>query len=348
MKKKTVTISDIAERLGVSKTTVSFAFNCPGRISKDMAEKVYETANEMGYWPSSSSRAPSIGYHKTIGLLLPQSVDECLSNPYLLDVIRGATCVCEEFGFTLNLIPPFLSSVSTAVRNASVDGLITFGLAITSYVIESFGKKGVPVVSIDGVEQDDVVTVGIDEESAAYEQMSNVLGNGHRDLCIMTLPDTMYPSLGGYGASALLERRLNGYSKAMGEHGMELSDVHVISAPVSYDTNYRYATGILSNHANVPSCFVCMSDIAAMAAYKACLDMKFKVPKDISVVGFDGLDMGGQIRNGLTTISQRGDEKGRLAAKLVFGMLKGDVVRKMTNHIPFTFVKGGTLAPFEG
>lgn len=348
MKKKNVTISDIAERLCISKTTVSFAFNCPNRISKETADRVYAAAKEMGYMPTSPARTVSVGYYKTIGFLLPQSVDDCLSNPYMLDVIRGATCVCEEYGFTLNLIPPFLSSVTAAVRNASVDGLITLGLAMTSQAIELFGKKDVPVVAVDGLGDGDVVSVGIDEEDAAYVQMSQVLANGHRRISILTLPDTMCPSLDCYGSSALSERRLKGYEKALNEHDMELSDTNVISVPVAYDANYRYASRMLSHHDQIPSCFVCMSDIAAIATYRACTDMKFKVPRDISVVGFDGLEMGNQIKNGLTTISQRGDDKGRIAARLIFKMLKGDSIIDRTNNIPFSFVKGGTLAPVGG
>lgn len=344
MKKKSVTISDIAERLGISKTTVSFAFNCPSRISKEMAEKVYAMAKELGYVHSSSSKTSSIGYHKTIGLLLPQSVDNCLSNPYMLDVIRGATCVCAQYGFTMNLIPPFLSSISTAVRNASVDGLITLGIAVTSQMVDSFGKKDFPVVSIDGMEDEVVVSVGIDEESAAYQQMSYVLANGHRAICILTLPDTLFPSVDKYGSSALVGRRLTGYGRALLEYGLDLADTRIVSAPVSFDSNYRFATDFLSQDDNAPTCFVCMSDIAAMAAYRACMDMKFNVPEDISIIGFDGIVLGGQMVDGLTTIFQDGDEKGRLAAKLIFKMLKGDCIESKINHIPFSFVEGGTLA----
>ena len=348
MKKKNVTISDIAERLCISKTTVSFAFNCPNRISKETADRVYVAAKEMGYIPTTPSRTVSIGYYKTLGFLLPQSVDECLSNPYMLDVIRGATCVCEEYGFTLNLIPPFLSSVTTAVRNASVDGLITLGLAMTSQAVDLFGKKDIPVVAVDGLGDGDVVSVGIDEEDASYVQMSQVLANGHRNISILTLPDTMCPSLDCYGSSALTERRLKGYSKALREYGMDLADTNVISVPVAYDANYRYASRVLSSAGQIPSCFVCMSDIAAIGAFRACIDMKYRVPKDISIIGFDGLEMGSQLKNGLTTISQRGDDKGRIAARLIFKMLKGDSIVDRTNNIPFSFVKGGTLAPVGG
>ncbi len=347
MKKKNVTISDIADKLCVSKTTVSFAFNCPNRISKDTADRIYAAAKEMGYSPVTTMRGYQLGYYKTIGLLLPQAVEDCLSNPYMLDVIRGATCVCEEHGFMLNIIPPFLSSIPAAVRNAAVDGLIILGLDVNSQIIESFGKKDLPVVAIDGSNCCDVVSVGIDEEEAAYTQMMHALKHGHNKIAVLSLPNTTYPSLGGFGVSALLERRLAGYSKALGEYGMSLEQVNVISSFVSYDATYKCICKLLDDKENIPTCFVCMSDIAALATYGACCDKHFKIPKDISIIGFDGLDIGTHIRNTLTTISQRGDKKGQLAARLVFKMLKGDVIKENSNYIPFSFVKGGTLAKYE-
>ena len=125
--KKRITIADIARESGYSKTAVSFAFNAPERISTNAREKILRTAGKLRYIPDPTARNFSLGRHSSIGFLLPQSIDTCLLNPYIIDVMRGLGTVCQENGYMLTIIPPLNDSLYEAVKNATVDGLITTG-----------------------------------------------------------------------------------------------------------------------------------------------------------------------------------------------------------------------------
>ena len=110
MKAKRITIQDIAEKTGYSKTAVSFAFNSPSRISKKAAEKILKAAKELDYIPDPMARNFSLGRHMALGFLLPQRVEASLGNPYIQSVISGIAEVCQKRGYMLTLIPPLHSS----------------------------------------------------------------------------------------------------------------------------------------------------------------------------------------------------------------------------------------------
>ena len=136
MKAKRVTIQDIARKSGYSKTSVSFAFNSPERISKEAVEKILRTAKELDYIPDPMARNFSLGRHMSIGFLLPQIFQESLQNPYMISVVRAIGSICESRGYTLTLVPPLHSSVTEAIKNATVDGIITMGLRIDKSIRE--------------------------------------------------------------------------------------------------------------------------------------------------------------------------------------------------------------------
>ena len=114
--KKRCTIADIAREAGVSKTSVSFAFNSPHRIGDETRKHILEVARRLKYVPDPSARNFSLGRTQTLGFLLPQAVDTCLANPYIVEVMKGLGQVCQEHGYMLTLIPPLNDSVYEAVK----------------------------------------------------------------------------------------------------------------------------------------------------------------------------------------------------------------------------------------
>ena len=182
--KKRITIADIARESGYSKTAVSFAFNAPERISTNAREKILRTAGKLRYIPDPTARNFSLGRHSSIGFLLPQSIDTCLLNPYIIDVMGGLGTVCQENGYMLTIIPPLNDSLYEAVKNATVDGLITMGYLISDGVGSLVDVRAMPLVMIDGGDSDRFLSVNIDDEAAAYIQLSAALKAGHRRISI--------------------------------------------------------------------------------------------------------------------------------------------------------------------
>lgn len=334
---KRTTIQDIANKTGYSKTAVSFAFNSPERISKEAVGRILQAAKELDYIPDPMARNFSLGHHMALGFLLPQRVETTLHNPYMQQVIRGVAEVCQEHGYMLTLIPPLHSSVEEAVKNATVDGIITIGLIIDKNIRGVFRRRHLPLVSIDGAADDEIYSVSIDDTAAARMQLEKVLEKGHRNIAIIALPDDAYADR-FQNADTIVRRRKRGYLEALKAYSISQSSIILEAADATIDGGIKSAEKILSS--SHPTCFVCMSDAVAIGVINV---LSRQGLEDISVIGFDGIvdDMASVPE--LTTIYQSGKEKGLKSAEILFRLLDGEVDTPMQTLIPYSFHEGETL-----
>ncbi|MGN1163348.1 MAG: LacI family DNA-binding transcriptional regulator [Candidatus Ornithospirochaeta sp.] len=341
MKNKRITIADIAQKSGYSKTAVSFAFNCPERISRDAVEKILKIAQELDYFPDPMARNFSLGRHLSLGFLVPQSFDVSMKNPHVVDVLRGIGSVCESYGYTITCIPPLRSSIAEAIKNATVDGIIGMGLEFGSEVQEAFKRRKLPFVCIDAIDEDNVISVSIDNEEAARRQMSEVLRHGHKDIAIISLPGAAYLSDPDKHevAPGVAAARDRGYIKAQKEYG--IGKTFPRYPVLATKEGGRNAMEMILRDGK-PSCIITMSDIQALGAIEYLEEKGLRVPEDVSVVGFDGIYSSAYGKK-LCSINQQGHEKGTVAAGIIFDILKGNEPKEKITLIPFTFKEGDTL-----
>ena len=345
MSQKRVTIADIAAKSGFSKTAVSFAFNKPDRVSAEARKKILAVAAEEGYIPDPMARNFTLGNHMNVGFLLPQKVEYCLANPYMHGIIRGIAEVCQSKGYMFTVIPPLRSSIDDAVRNATVDGIITMGLTVSESIGMILRHRQMPVVAIDGADNTDVVSVNIDDTEAARLQMKMALDRGHRRIAVLSLQDDYYAADTPGESLSIVRKRKLGFSRALEEYGMSFGDIICINAETTFDAGFSSAQGLLSGDAESrPTCFVCMSDIAALGVMSAIREMGLEIPQDVSVIGFDGLleDLSYYGRR-LTTIRQSAYEKGIASARCLFSIMEGNPGDGEPVRIPFSIVEGSTL-----
>lgn len=338
--KKKTTISDIARETGYSKTTVSFAFNAPSRISQEARDKILAVAKALDYTPDPMARNFSLGRHKSIGFLLPQSLSDSLSNPYTQAVLRGIGIVAERNDNTLTIIPPIHSSISEAINNATVDGLISMGLWFDPQIRESLRRRKLPLVLIDGADEDGLINLSIDDMSAAYEEMKAVLDRGHRKIAVISLPFDAYAQLTPQETKTIVRRRQAGYEKALSEYDMTLKDITIVSCPATFQDGSHVAEEFFKS--GDYSCIVCMSDVVALGVMDRARAEGKSIPNDISVVGFDGIF--GQYTSSLclTTVVQDAEKKGIMSAELLFRVLDGEDIESH-HSFPYEFRFGNTL-----
>lgn len=339
MDRKRITIADIAREAGYSKTAVSFAFNAPERIGAAAREKILETARVLNYIPDQRARNFSLGRQLTLGFLLPQDLDICLANPYIVEVMRGLGKICQDHGYMLSIIPPINDSVYEAVKKATVDGLVTMGYLVSGGVGSLVDLMATPLVMIDGGKDENFLSVNIDEEKASFMQMERVLSLGHRRLAVVTLPaPTLTPKADDRG---IVSRRLSGYRAALGKYDVPLSSVRFFNnTETTFDDGYRAGCEIMESGA---TCVVTMSDIQAYGIMHYLREHGVRVPQDISIIGFDNIcPYRGEKK--LTTVNQPAYEKGRIAALTMFDLLEGRTVESAP-LVPFSIVEGETLCP---
>ena len=185
-----VTISDIAKATGYSKTTVSFAFNNPRRISKEARKKVLDAARDLGYIPDPVARSLASGRHGTIGLLLPQPIPIAFQNPYMVHLVRGLGTICNGEGLSLTMLPPKRGNLLNSVKGAAVDGLVTIGLRPEEEIVTVIRHRHIPFVSIDGPADVGVPCVRINDREAARLAMAHLLDHGHCRIAVVVMDDT--------------------------------------------------------------------------------------------------------------------------------------------------------------
>lgn len=338
---KRPTIKDIARESGYSKTAVSFAFNDRSRISEKAYLQILDTAKKLGYIPDPMARNFSLRRHLSIGFLLPQMVQYSLSNPYTQQVLLGIGSVCEKYGYTLTLIPPLNESVTLAVRNAAVDGLITLGMQVGMDIVSIMQARQLCYVTLDGTADEQMPSINIDDEQASYELMKLVLDNGHRRIALVGLSDDAFAN--SSKRDSVPVKRMRGFDRALTEYGVESSEVVRFVSECTLEDGEQMAKKILEQE-NRPTCVVTMSDIVAIGCILAFKDAFIDVPKDISVVGFDDIDEASLIDPQLTTISQPGIEKGRLAAEALFRMINKKPLKSVHMQMPYTLVRRKSLS----
>lgn len=343
-----VTINDIARLSGFSKTSVSFAFNDPSRISDATRDKILGIATELGYVPDPSARSLSLRRHGTIGLLLPQIIPVAFLNPYLSQIVQGIGDICGERGFSLTLIPPVHESIVEGVRSAAVDGLITLGLEPGMEVVDIIRRRNLPFVTIDArgaeplaaslgasggcddgepVGTDPFPVISVDDRTAAAHVMRYVLSLGHRRIAILRFPDEPDRSDSGVnGYTYVTCERLAGYREALDAHDVSEEAVPILACESSLEGGEE-AVGSLLDMGRLPTAIVAMSDIMAIGAMRALERAGFAVPDDISVAGFDDIPESRIVNPGLTTVSQPGFEKGRTAAQVLTAMIDSEPIQ---------------------
>jgi len=182
-----ITMQEIAEIAGVSKTADSYAFNYPERISKDTLQKILKIAEELDFIPDPIARSMSTGIIGIIGVLVPHPLPEMLANPAFTIVLEGLGEALKEDKTSLMLVPPLEGSLTRAVANASVDAFVAYDLKESRNVAQILQARRIPFVTVDTDPIEDISGVLADDISSAEQMMNLVLSKGHKNIAIMAL-----------------------------------------------------------------------------------------------------------------------------------------------------------------
>jgi DNA-binding LacI/PurR family transcriptional regulator len=338
-----VTIADVAERAGVSKTAVSFAFNSPGRLNAGTAGRILEIALDLGYRPDPVARMLTQGRTSSIGVLTPQDLSVIFTNPFFGAFSAGIAAVAEEHGYGLHFIAPLQGSLSRAINRATVDGVVAIGLTDDHPEIGAIRRAGLPMVLVDASGTGDLASVDVDDEGGARLAAQHVLDLGHRDVAILAIDGPRATASAGLG---VVDRRLRGYRATLAEAGIDLRADQLAVGPASI-VGGREAFGRLWDAGGRPTAILAMSDAMAIGAIRAVHDQGRSVPREVSVVGFDDVDLAESTDPPLTTVHQPVRAKGETAVRLLLAVIDGSdpspghrrletrlVIRSSTGPVP--------------
>ena len=299
----------------MSKTAVSFAFNSPERLSAVTAIRIREVAGALGYRPNPVARMLTQRQTMTLGVLTPQALAVIFSNPFFALFSEGVAHAAEDLGYELHFISPLHGSLALAVGRSTVDGVVAIGLSADHPEVEQIRGAGLPMVLVDSDDLPEHSSVVVDDEAGARAAAEHLLELGHRELLIIAVEGPAAAS-GEPVRQGVTERRLRGYRAALEAAGVELSDEQIFAGRSSIDGGSSafqraWAMGMR------PTAVLAMSDAIAIGAMRAARELGLRIPGDLSVVGFDDIDLAGHVDPPLTTVHQPIRQKGADAVRLL-------------------------------
>jgi DNA-binding LacI/PurR family transcriptional regulator len=338
--RRPATLASLAAELGVSRTTVSNAYNRPDQLSAPLRERVLEAARRLGYpGPDPVARSLRTRRAGAVGLLLTEALSYAFRDPVATGFLEGLALACERAGQGLLLIPvsPEHADVA-AVHRAGVDGFVVYSVREDDPHFLAVLERPVPTVVCDqpaGVEGLD--RVGVDDHAAMLGLARHLTGIGHRRFGVICMRLGEYRSDGPASAARLADiaypvqrNRLAGLRAGLAEVGVDWATVPIWERfDHSVEAGQTAAAELLAAHPQLTA-IVCTSDILALGALRRAVAHGLTVPDDLTITGFDGVPEAE--RAGLTTVWQPVLEKGRAAGELL--LERGDRIRPRRITLP--------------
>lgn len=308
------TIKDVAKLAGVALSTASYALSGDSKVSTKTREKVLEAARQLNYRKNGFAMDLKKSRTNTIALILTD-----LSGPFYSELIRSIQDVALSNGYDLIACSSMGGEDSTAVRfllEKRVDGAIVLAHNITDDILRAAAGERFPIVVMDRpITGNGLVNVLVDGEEGGYRATRYLIDQGHRSIAYISGPANSYDN-------AL---RYEGFLRAMREEGLEERAKWKLSGSFIREGGYK-ATKMMIMQGELPSAVFYANDEMAVGGLKAFEEAGVSVPGEVSLIGFDDIQLAEYIQPPLTTIRQPMNESGSLAGHLLFQMLNGDQV----------------------
>ncbi|MEM9201763.1 MAG: LacI family DNA-binding transcriptional regulator [Actinomycetota bacterium] len=347
---KRVTLQTLAEHLGVSRTTVSNAYNRPEQLSPQLRQRIFDAAEELGYQgPDAAARTLRTGRHDTIGVLFTEDLRFVFSDPDTTTFLEGVAEASTGAGTGVLLLPsPAGMPVhTTPLARAAVDGFIVFSAPDDHPAVHEVRRRDVPVVFVDEPDLPDAAFLGIDDRGGASLLGRHLHDLGHRDIGIVSLPMAADRAAGpgprtlddAHNAAVRVVR-----ARTEGIRDAGLDPVVYEAAANDPDAGRAAALELLRANPTITA-IVALSDQLAIGATQAAFRLGLDVPADISVVGFDDIPRASTWDVPLTTIRQPLVDKGRRAAVLLQEMIESDDAWPRRETLPIELVVRTSSGP---
>jgi DNA-binding LacI/PurR family transcriptional regulator len=320
---KRATAKEVAERAGVSRTTVSFVLNnVPGmRISDETRQAVLQAALELDYHPDATARRMVSGRTKMLGFVLNQNVDQALADQFLPQVLTGFSQAAAAGGYKVLFepIPPegAGSAYRHLVRERHVDGLAISGPRLDDSENLSTHVQEAPVVLLGQLPNSRLPFVDVDNQGGAALATRHLISLGHQRIGLITNAQPVYT------ASAY---RLAGYRHALQAAGLAFIPELVRYGNFTPQSGVQAMGELLMARPAATAVFVA-SDTVALGVLQCLRRHKLSIPEDMALVGFDDIPLVEFIDPPLTTIRLPAFGLGWGAGELLTRMIAGDEIK---------------------
>ncbi len=304
------TIVSVAKDLGLAPSTVSKVINNTGSISEETRNRVLDYVNEIGFVPNSSARILKSRRSYLIGLIYSDISLEGLEHPFFAGILQSFNNTLQEKGYETAFAATKIGNRSLSYlewcRNKQVDGVLIVSGNINNKMIKELVKSEIPCVSTD-ILMDKLTTI-ISNNDQGMEMIMNYALKSYKNIYYVSGPHTSYS----------FNERLLKYIEIMKKNNKEA--IYEVSEGFNIEHGEEVALRILKR--GLPDCIICGSDILAIGVIKTLEKNNIRVPKDVSVIGFDDINLAGIYSPSLTTIRQDRKKIGKLAAEELINIIE--------------------------
>jgi LacI family transcriptional regulator len=306
-------------------------------VSEEVRIKVEDAIKTLDYVPSAVARSLKAKTTATIGLLVPNSL-----NPYFAELARGIEDYCERNGYCVILCnsddnPDKQRSYLRVLLEKRIDGLIVASAGGDSGLAQGLAAVRTPMVIVDrGLEGVDADLVRIDHEYGAYLATRHLLELGHRDIATISGPAT----------TSVAQMRLAGFCRALEEAGIEVPRDRMLESDFTSTGGYSAAATLLER--NPPSAIFAANDMIGIGVLRAAAERHILVPTQLSVIGFDDIQMSRYVYPALTTVGQSILQLGEMAAEVLLRRIGTPALATEHRIVTPSIVLRESTAPVAG
>ena len=306
------TLADVARQAGVSTATVSRCLNTPEQLSKTTRERVLQTVKNLGYAPNFNARALAAKRTNTVGAIIPTMENAIFA--------RGLQAFQEELGLLGMTLLVASSSYSYELEEQQIkaltargaDALLLIGHHRSPEIYDFLEKRGIPaLVSWIYHEEAKQISIGFDNKKAITPLAQEIIALGHKCIGFISAPTQ---------ENDRARDRVEGVKSVMKASGLDPRSLNLIEIPYSIE-NGEAAFKELMSLKDAPSVVICGNDVFAVGAVKSAKQLGLTVPKDISITGFDDIELASVIEPALTTVHVPHRKMGRMAVRMLVDMI---------------------------
>ena len=325
------TLQDIADKIGITKMTVSRYLRDPNSVAANTRDKIAKEIEATGYIQNRAPAMLSKSSSKAIGILLPS-----LSNQVFARFTQGIEEITKAHGYETLIAHFGYSEIEEETKVASllsyqVDGLILTETSHTKRTLQMIRTAGIPVVEAMELPQTPIdMAVGLDHQAAAYKVVTQMLNSGKKQIAYF-----------GARLDSRTKLRMQGYTQAVEAQGHK--PIYVLTEEhSSFSIGASLLEQALKLHQDLDGAF-CTNDDIAVGIMMAAQQKGIEVPKQLSLVGNNALDIGTVMRPALTSIDSPRYEIGKKSAELIISALAGGRSQQKVFDLGYSISSGSSL-----
>jgi DNA-binding LacI/PurR family transcriptional regulator len=344
-----VTIKDVAAALNVAVSTVSNAYNRPDQLSPALRQRVFETADRLGYpGPNPVARGLRRGTSGLIAILLGQPLAAAFADPVTAATLEGVTAALADSGrYGLILVPS-----EPAGGLPAADGAIALCPDRDDPLLTQVTRHGQPIVLVDHPQRGQLAHVQVDDEMAARGAIGHLTGLGHTRIGIIVdgllgndLPGPVDGDARDGSSISRTNARLRGYRAGAEAAGLNWANIGIYAAgDYSAEAGQTAADALLADNPDLTA-ILCTTDRLAVGVLAAARSRDLRVPDRLSVVGFDDTPAARAANPPLTSVRQPHTAKGRAAAMALLAQLHDEPAPTVGRMAPKLVVRGSSATP---